>query len=134
MSSQHYIFLQPADSDADIVADLSAACGRELRRVDTGVMDYVTTVDDKTRAELELSHEFEEDQGIPFERFQAVVAVRDIDRDMDRQLAVARRILRHLADTKRYWVVLVYELQLYIESAAPGERGSQIWPPAVSRP
>ncbi|MFJ9952123.1 hypothetical protein [Kitasatospora sp. NPDC091207] len=134
MSSSHYLFLQPVDSGVDLLVDLGTACGSELRRVDNEYMDHVTTVDGGTRAELRLSHPFEEDQGIPFERFQAVLEVRDIDRDMDRQLAVARRIVRHLADTKRYWVVLVYELQSYIESAAPGETGSQIWPPAVSRP
>ncbi|WP_033355771.1 hypothetical protein [Kitasatospora aureofaciens] len=130
MSSRHYIFVQPADSGSDIVADLSAACGEELRRVGAEHVDYVATIGGTTRAELNLSHPFEEDQGIPFERFRAVMEVRDVDRDADRQLAVARRIVRYLADTRRYWVVLVYELQSYIESAAPGATGSQLWPPA----
>ncbi|MFI2609442.1 hypothetical protein [Kitasatospora sp. NPDC018619] len=130
MSSQHYIFIQPAAPDTDILSDLSAACGSELQPVGIGQVDHVTTVDGTTRAELQLSHEFEEDQGIPFERFQAVLVVRDVDRDLERQSAAARRIVRALADTRRYWVVLVYELQAYIESAAPGDTGSQLWPPA----
>ncbi|GLW70962.1 hypothetical protein Kpho02_32610 [Kitasatospora phosalacinea] len=73
------------------------------------------------------------DRGIPFDRFQAVMVVRDIDRDVERQAAVARRIVRGLADTGRYWAVLVYELQSFLESAAPGARGSQLWPPAAGR-
>ncbi|MFD8086778.1 hypothetical protein ACFV4F_34360 [Kitasatospora sp. NPDC059722] len=114
------------------MADIGAACGSELRRIDHEFVDYATKVADKTFVELELSHEYEEDQGIPFERFQAVAVVRDLDRDMGRQLDVARRIVRNLADTGQYWVVLVYELQQYVESAAPSRVGSQIWPPPVN--
>ncbi len=70
---------------------------------------------------------------MPDGRVNANTRAVDVDRDMERQLAVARRAVRRIADAGRYWVVLVYELQSYAGSAAPGDTGSQLWPSVAER-
>ncbi|WP_329584363.1 hypothetical protein OG500_29000 [Kitasatospora sp. NBC_01250] len=126
----HYVFIQAASPEADIVTDLEASCGRALARRTGDGVDYSAQLD-RAALELQLTHDFDEDRGIPFDRYQSVLVVRDFDRDMERQLALARRVVRSLADTGRYWVLLVYELQQFLEAAAPaGASLSDIWPPA----
>ncbi|MFE9456460.1 hypothetical protein [Streptomyces californicus] len=57
--------------------------------------------------------------------------MRDSDVDTGREGVTARRVFRELAVRRRYWLVLVFDLQAVLDTAAPpGQRTS----PPVERP
>ena len=74
---------------------------------------------DDAMLELQADHEYEEGKGVPFERYQVVMTVLDSDGDTERERATARQIFHDLAALRRYWLVLVFDLQAVIDTAAP---------------
>ncbi|MBK0373882.1 MULTISPECIES: hypothetical protein [unclassified Streptomyces] len=122
MSSHHSIFIHPGHPVDALVGDVALACGGRLRPTVNGPADYILDLGDAT-LELETEHEYEEDKGVPFERYEVVLTVRDSDGDMEREQVTARQIFHELAVLRRYWLVLVFDLQAVIDTAAPpGQR------------
>lgn len=118
MSAYHQIFIH-TDRPLDILlADLASASGAALRPCEDEFIDYSVSVQ-RAAVELELHHDFEEDFGIPFERYESLVTIRDFDSDKDREEVVARRIFSHLASTGRYSLALVFDLQRLLTASPP---------------
>lgn len=118
MSAYHEIFIHTAEPLDVLLADLATASGAELRPRDGTPVDYSVGLE-HAAVELELQHDFEEDFGIPFERYERVVTIRDFDRDKDREEALARRLYASLTSTGRYRLVLVYNLQRLLAASPP---------------
>lgn len=130
MTAHHDIFLHPGHphpSEETVLADLAEVSGGELRLIGREPVDYGADLGG-TALDVALRHDYEEDKGIPFHRYQVVVTVRDPAGDKDREQAVAERLFHRLAALQRYWLVLVYDLQTVIGSAAPP--GRDPYPPA----
>lgn len=130
MTSLHSIFIHPGHPVAALVADVALACGGRLRPAVNGPADYIVSLSDAT-LELEMEHEYEEDKGIPFERYQVVLTVRESNGDLEREGVTARQIFHELSILRRYWLVLVFDLQTVIDTAAPPGRGT--FPSAIGK-
>lgn len=120
MSEYHYIFIHPGRSEQRLIPDISSACGVALRAVDSEFIDYSAHLG-HAAVEIELSHEYEEDFGVPFERYDSLISIRDFASDLTRQESLARTIFRNLASLERYSLVLVRDLQFLLDSASPGQ-------------
>ncbi|MEU6673444.1 hypothetical protein [Streptomyces sp. NPDC046925] len=119
MSEHHYVFVHPSSPHEQLVADLSWACGVQLRALDSNPdVDYSANLG-YAAVELELKHEYEEDQGMLFERYNSVFAVRDFDSDIGRQEATARQIYERLASLRRYFLLLTLDVQEFLDAATP---------------
>jgi hypothetical protein len=126
MSEYHEIFIHPGSPVDQLVADISSACGVELRPIEGEFIAYSAKIG-SAAVELELSHEYEEDRGMAFEAYDSLITVRDFDSDLARQEATARRVFSNLASLQKYRLMLVFDVQQFIESATPpvgGEHGS----------
>ncbi|NGO15345.1 hypothetical protein G5C60_49155 [Streptomyces sp. HC44] len=124
MSQYHYIFIHPGSPREQLLADISFACGVQLAPVSSECVDCIDYAASLGQAavEVELSHEYEEDHGIPFGRYESLFTVRDFGSDLARQEALAREIFGRLASLGRYSLMLVLDLQQLIETA-PQDRG-----------
>ncbi|MEU6777184.1 hypothetical protein [Streptomyces sp. NPDC046759] len=69
--------------------------------------------------EVEFTHEYEEDHGMWFERYDSLFTVRDFDSNLERQEVTARRIFENLAALDRYELLLVRDLQEPLASSGP---------------
>jgi hypothetical protein len=118
MSAYHEIFLRPGRPVPSLVADISAACGAPLREADAEFIDYSATIG-RAAVELELSNEYDNDFGIPFEDFDVSLTIRDFDSDKERELRTAYQIFHNLAGTGKYALLLVFDLQKLIDSYTP---------------
>lgn len=123
MTSHHSVFIHPGHPVEALVSDVAPACGGRLRRAVNGPADYVVSLSDAT-LEVEMEHEYEEDKGIPFERYQVVLTVRESNGAREREEVISRQIFRELATLRRYWLVLVFDLQTVIDTAAPPGQGT----------
>ncbi|MFD7403794.1 hypothetical protein ACFV7R_14225 [Streptomyces sp. NPDC059866] len=119
VSEYHYVFVLPGSPRERLVGDISVACGAALGPVDSEFVDYAANLG-YAAVEVELSHEYEEDHGIPFDRYDSLLTVRDFDSDLDRQEATARRIFDNLSAVGRYELILVRDLQRLLASSGPG--------------
>ncbi|MFF2661454.1 hypothetical protein ACFVUH_29335 [Kitasatospora sp. NPDC058032] len=115
MSTHHEVFVERAEgvSHDQLVADVEAACGVPLLPSGNEFDDRYAGFD-RTKVWLAFSHEFEEDKGIPFERYDSYLDVKDVDGDLVRQEAAARRFYDALAATGRYRLALVLDVQRLI--------------------
>jgi hypothetical protein len=118
MSTYHEIFVASELPVDVLLADLAFVAGAELTRANGDPVDYSVGVG-RDAIQVELEHEYEEDYGIPFERYPRVVTIRDYDRDMARQGDWAQRVFDHLASTGRYALLLVFDLHELIDSDPP---------------
>ncbi|MGW0791176.1 hypothetical protein ACWD04_23760 [Streptomyces sp. NPDC002911] len=123
MTSHHSIFIHPGHPVEALVVDVALACGGRLRPAVNGPADYIVSLSDTT-LELEMEHEYEEDKGIPFERYQVVLTVRESNGDMKREKVTAGQVFHELAILQRYWLVLVFDLQAVIDTATPPGQGT----------
>jgi len=96
MSEYHYVFIRPGFPRDRLISDISRACAAEMRPVDSEFVDYAANLG-HAAVEVEFTHEYEEDRGMPFERYDSLLAVRDFDSNLERQEATARRIFENLA-------------------------------------
>ncbi|MEV5988004.1 hypothetical protein AB0L85_23795 [Streptomyces sp. NPDC052051] len=101
-----------------LVSDLSWACGARLRPVEDEFIDYAVNVG-YAAVEVEFSHEYEEDQGMPFERYESLFTVRDFDSNLLRQEALARQLYTRLASLGRYSLLLTLDLQQLLDATSP---------------
>jgi hypothetical protein len=92
--------------------------GVQLAPVNSEYIDYAANLG-QAAVEVELSHEYEEDYGIPFERYASLFTVRDFGSDLARQEALAREIFERLASLGRYSLMLVLDLEQLIEKDDP---------------
>ncbi|WP_411116428.1 hypothetical protein [Streptomyces sp. 058-1L] len=81
--------MSPGES---LTADVATAFGTRLLPVARGPADYCADLGG-TRLELELSHDYVEDRGIPFDRYQVIASLRDFGGDRERERARAEHIL-----------------------------------------
>ncbi|MFF0080714.1 hypothetical protein ACFYR1_13590 [Streptomyces canus] len=123
MSEYHYVFLHPGDSHRQLVEDVGAVCGVELTPSADEFVDYSANLG-RTAVELEFTHDYEEDHGIPFERYDSLLAVRDFDSNLERQAATALQIFERLAALDRYDLALVRDLQELLASSTRTSRHS----------
>jgi hypothetical protein len=118
MSEYHYVFIRPGFPRERLVHDVASACDAELKPVNAEFIDYAANLG-YAAVELEFSHEYEEDHGMPFERYDSLFSVRDFDSNLERQEATARRIFGRLAALDRYDLILVRDLQELLASSGP---------------
>ncbi|WP_065964932.1 hypothetical protein [Streptomyces sparsogenes] len=118
MSEYHYVFISPGRPRERLLSDISYACGVDLRSASSEFVDYSANLG-YAAVEVELSHEYEEAYGIPFEAYDSLLAVRDFGSDLVRQENLARAIFRNLASLERYSLALVLDLQVLLDSAIP---------------
>ncbi|NEB93961.1 hypothetical protein [Streptomyces bauhiniae] len=118
MTAYHDIFIHPGGPEETLLADLAEVCGTRLRRIGVEGVDYGADIGG-TALELELDHDYEDDKGVPFERYRAVLTVRDFGGDKDRERLTAEDLFHRLAALQRYWLVLVFDLQKVIDRSAP---------------
>ncbi|MEU6354011.1 hypothetical protein ABZ896_32555 [Streptomyces sp. NPDC047072] len=123
MSEYHYVFLHPGDSRRQLVEDVGAACGVELKPSADEFVDHSANLG-HAAVELEFTHDYEDDHGIPFERYDALLTVRDFDSDLERQAATALRIFERLAAVDRYDLILIRDLQELLASSTRTSRHS----------
>lgn len=118
VSAYFTIFITPAEPVETLIRDVSEACGAILQPQDDEYVNYSVSVC-RAAGEVELEHDYEEDHGIDFEKYDALITIRDFDRDEGREEGLTREIFRKLADTGKCSVALVFDLQLLIASAEP---------------
>jgi hypothetical protein len=118
MSAYHDIFISPVNPLESFVRDLSEACGVSLQPQEDEYIKYSASLG-RVAVEVELGHDYEEDQGIEFEKYDALITIRDFDRDKEREEGVAREIFHRLAGKGTYSLALVYNLQILIDRAEP---------------
>ncbi|MFF7448773.1 MULTISPECIES: hypothetical protein [unclassified Streptomyces] len=118
MSEHHYIFIRPGFPRERLVQDISAACGVELRPVEGEFVDYAGNLG-QSAVEVEFTHEYEDDHGMLFERYDSLLVVRDFAADGERQEATARGIFERLSRFDRYDLLLVRDLQELLAESGP---------------
>ncbi|MGH3375822.1 MAG: hypothetical protein ACRDP6_13885 [Actinoallomurus sp.] len=117
MSSHHQIFVRQEDAEREFPVDVAAASGTVLNEVDDAVSEeiaYAGTTEN-TAVEIELSHDFEDDYGIPFSAYPMIVTIRDLDRDLERQESLARDVYGRLGALGGYSLLLVFDLSTLLE-------------------
>ncbi|WP_046262903.1 hypothetical protein [Streptomyces sp. WM6386] len=118
MSEYHYVFVHPGQPQDQLISDLSWACGIQLQPTESEFIDYAANLG-YAAVEVEFSHDYEEDQGMPFERYQSLFTVRDFDSNIPRQEGLARQIFARLASLGRYSLLLTLDLQQFIDATPP---------------
>lgn len=114
MSAYHQIFVRTARSASDLAADVAAVAAVQLTEDPGGPIRYAGKRP-YAAVEIELSHEFEEDYGIPFDEYQQVITFRDFDGNEAREEEFAREVFGGLAATGKYSLLLVYNLSTLLE-------------------
>ncbi|MCT9081143.1 hypothetical protein [Streptomyces fulvoviolaceus] len=87
-----------------------------MQPVDDEFIDYAVKLG-RAAVELEFTHDYEEDRGMPFERYDSLFTVRDFDSNLERQEATARGIFERLAALGRYDLLLVRDLQEFLAAS-----------------
>lgn len=113
MSSYHQIFVRSQRPESELVADVAAASGAAMDEVGGAEVAYAGKRD-RTVVEIELSHDFEDDNEIPMSQYPIVVTVRDLDNNRDRQENAARAILDKLRASQKYRLLLVFDLSVLL--------------------
>ena len=121
MSEYYYIFIRPGFPRERLVHDIASACEAELKPVNSEFIDYAANLG-HAAVELELTHEYEEDHGMPFGRYDSLFTVRDFDSNLERQEATARRLFGRLAALDRYDLILVRDLQELLASSGSSSK------------
>lgn len=114
VSSYHQIFVRTTQSASELAADVGVAAGVQLTEEPENPIRYAGKKP-YAAIEIELSHDFADDYGIPFEKYPIVITIRDFDRDMVRQEAVAREVFSKLAASGKYSLILVYNLDTLLD-------------------
>lgn len=120
MSSYYQIFLRAPGEKERFIADIANAAGCDLKpgAATNGDYDFAGG-SDNAKVQVELSHEFDDDYGIPFSQYPVIVTVIDLERKADREEAYARSIFRKLAESGKYSMLLVHDLSDLIDRHDP---------------
>lgn len=116
MSAYHQIFARRQRPEERLVSDVAAAIGAPLAPVggQAGGIAYAGQAG-RAAVEIEMSHEFEDDRGIPFSTYPIVITVRDYDGDKKREETVARDLFGVLCG-QGYSLLLVLDLQKLLDA------------------
>lgn len=119
MTAYYQIFVRTNRSVDQFVADVEAAAGVEMDEIDSGGPVRYGGKRPYAAVEIELSHEFEEDYGIPFDEYPYIVTIRDFDGNDSRAEEFAREVFANLSLAGGYSLLLVYNLSALLESSDP---------------
>lgn len=115
MSAYHQIFARTSRTEGEFVHDVADAAGVGMHKIEPeGPVGYAGKRP-YAAVEIELSHEFEEDYGIPFEEYPYLITIRDFEGNKDREEQFAREVFANLASTGHYSLLLVYNLSALLE-------------------
>jgi hypothetical protein len=113
VSAYHYLFIRTDLTTEDFLNDVAAATGSPVVSVGDGMsedVDYASEVD-FAAVDIVLRHDFDDEPDIPMSEYPIYLAVRDYERDLDRQETTARTIFDSLCSRGKYSVMLVFDLQ-----------------------
>jgi hypothetical protein len=113
VSAYHYLFIRTDLTTEDFLNDVAAATGSPVLSLGDEVsedIDYASEVG-SAAVDIALRHDFEDEPDIPMSEYPIHLAVRDYERDMDRQETTARAIFDSLCSRGKYSVMLVFDLQ-----------------------
>lgn len=119
MTAYHQIFVRTDRSVDQFVADVAAAAGVEMDETGSGGPVRYGGKRPNAAVEIELSHEFEEDYGIPFEEYPYIITLRDFDGNNSREEEFAREVFANLSSAGGYSLLLVYNLSTLLERSDP---------------
>lgn len=91
MTAHHDIFIHPGRPEETLLADMAEISGGRLRLTGQEAVNYNGNLGN-TALELALGHDYEADKGVPFDRYQVVVTVRDFAGDKDREERCRSRV------------------------------------------
>jgi hypothetical protein len=121
VSTNYEIFLRPLSDDADPVSDMEAAMGIQFDRAPKrGELSALGIVDTEAMIEVIPDMNLEDDPSlpdIPYEAHPWAVIVVDLDRNQERELALADRLYEGLRVTGNYSLVLTLDGQKLIKKA-----------------
>ena len=111
MSAYHEIFVRTDRATEQFLSDVAAAIGVPIDPIADEINEYIDYAGQIEHAaiEIEMTHEFEEDYGIPFEQYPIDITVRDFGSDKQREEALARDIFGKLCQ-RGYSLLLVFNL------------------------
>lgn len=116
MSTYHQIFVRTRRSESELAADVARAVGVPVTKAENGNNPIKYGGKRPYAAvEIELTHDFLDDYGIPFEQYPIVITFRDFDQDMSRQEAFAREVFGKLSSSGNYSMILVFDLTELLE-------------------
>lgn len=115
MSAYYQIFTRTVRGEEEFVADVGVAAGVNMHKIEFESPAGYGGKRPYAAVEIELSHEFEEDYGIPFREYPYLITFRDFDNNKDREEEFAREVFSGLASTGRYSLLLVYNLSTLLE-------------------
>ncbi|MFI1462969.1 hypothetical protein [Nocardia carnea] len=116
MSSYHQIFIDTDMDEPTLVTSIQTITGARPRTQQAP--DGATLkafILDNTAVELETSHDYEDDLGIPFSKFRTVVTVRDLNSNKIREESTARWLFDQLCSADATHGLLVVDLQKVID-------------------
>ncbi|WP_067800894.1 hypothetical protein [Actinomadura formosensis] len=123
MSSYHQIFIQTSNSEDQLVADIVAAAGCRMRKLET--MDAPIAYTGRTRrvaVEVKLNHDLEDDLGTNFSQYPIVITLRSLDSDKSHEEGVAKEIFNNLAGGGQYAMILTFNLYNVLAEQPPTEK------------
>lgn len=112
LSAHYEIFTKPSNNELDLIEDIQRITGKGAedsisRNGGTGYLfdlgNYIIDV--------ELTHDYDDDHGIPFSKYPIVVTIRDLGSDRRREESTARKLFEALHREGRYNGVLVYDFR-----------------------
>ncbi len=112
MSAYHEIFVKTDKPEQTLVHDLNTAAGAEMAPI-APLNDAPSYRADlgHTVIELETAHEFEGVPNMPFEQYPALVTIRNLDADKEREKQTAQDIFERLQAIGGYDLLLVFDFQ-----------------------
>ncbi|WP_181697664.1 hypothetical protein [Nocardia sp. GTS18] len=110
MSASHQIFIRANRSLSNIISDINWATGISLTGTGNSEFPYAAKLD-SAFIDIEPTHDYENEPGLPFEQYSTILEVRDIDNNQKREEALSRDIFGKLAALPGYHLMLVFNLQ-----------------------
>lgn len=117
MSAHHQVFVRTSLPAARLIADIGAAAQARIIPVHGGPASFAGDVG-HAAVEMELCHDFEDDQDLDFTAYPILITVRDFGRDLARQETLARRLGSALAG-QGYSVLVAFDLQQLLDRLGP---------------
>ena len=115
MTAYHQIFARTNRSVGQFVADVAVAAGVEMDKINFKSPVEYGGKRPYAAVEIELSHDFDEDYGIPFDEYPYIITFRDFDGNKSREEDFAREVFAQLAPAGGYSLLLVYNLSTLLE-------------------
>lgn len=115
MSSYHQIFIDTNMDESTLVTAIQTITGARPRTQQApGGATLKAFILNNTAVELETSHDYEDDLGIPFSKFRTVITVRDLNSNKTREESTARWLFDQLCNATAHGL-LVVDLQKVID-------------------